>query len=155
MFESAENNGIHDTNLLIHAYFSYKNLGEYANALALLTSAIRDCKTNPRLSAPEIYYHLAEHYLMINQIREAVSIYEKYLLKPEVVTRQLFIRYARILKTICNNRRMRIECTRMLGGMFPCPQSCEDFYYDGFAQYLLGNTDRAQYDYERSQRYNP
>jgi hypothetical protein len=32
------------------------------------------------------------------------------------------------------------------------PLSAEDFYYMGFANYLLGNAKLARYDYERSGR---
>lgn len=33
---------------------------------------------------------------------------------------------------------------------FKLPVSCDDFYCDGFANWILGNRDRAEYDFERS-----
>ena len=71
----------------------------------------------------------------------------------EAKTRQCVVRYARILRKLGDEKRMRIECSKMLNGMFPNPQTCEDFYYDGFAHFLLGNSERAHYDYERSRRF--
>jgi hypothetical protein len=51
--------------------------------------------------------------------------------------------------------RMRIECSRILGEMFPTPQTFEDFYYDGFANFILRKAERAQHDYERARRFSP
>ncbi len=33
---------------------------------------------------------------------------------------------------------------------FPLPQIPNDFYYDGFAQWMLGNRERSDYDFDRS-----
>jgi tetratricopeptide (TPR) repeat protein len=155
VFEEMRRREIHDTTSIIYAHLCLKELGEHAEAEALLTSAIRECQTNSKLSVSDLYYQLAEFDLFLNEPRKAVTIYEKHLLGPEVKTRQLAVRFARILRKMGDEKRMRIECGKMINGMFPTPQTCEDFYYDGFANYLLGNAERAQYDYERSRRFGP
>jgi tetratricopeptide (TPR) repeat protein len=155
VFEEMRRKEIHDTTSIIYAHLCLKELGEHAEAQALLTSAILQSKTNPKLTISDIYYQLAEFDLFINEPRKAVAIYEKYLLGPEVKTRQIALRFARILLNMGDEKRMRIECSRILSGMFPNPKTCEDFYYDGFAYFLLGNAERAHYDYERSRRFGP
>ena len=153
VFEEMRRKEIHDTTSIIYAHLCLKELGEHEEAQALLTSAIRESKTNQKLNISDIYYQLAEFDLFINEPRKAVTIYEKYLFGPEVKTRQLAVRFARILRKMGDEKRMRIECSRILSGMFPTPQTCEDFYYEGFANFLLGNAERAQHDYERSRRF--
>jgi tetratricopeptide (TPR) repeat protein len=155
VFEEMRRKEIHDTTSIVYAHLCMKELGEHAEAQALLTSAIRESKTNLKLNASDLQYQLAEFNLFINEPRKAVAIYEKYLLGPEVKTRRLIVRYARILLNMGDENRMRIECGKMINGMFPNPQTFEDFYYDGFAYFLLGNAERAHYDYERSRRFGP
>jgi len=42
-------------------------------------------------------------------------------------------------------------CARLLHGrIFPPPMAARDFFHDGFANWLLGNRERADYDFERS-----
>jgi tetratricopeptide (TPR) repeat protein len=138
---------------VIYAHLCLKDLDELAEAQALLTSAIRESKTNLKLNISDLYHQLAEFNLFLNEPRKAAAIYEKHLLDLEAKTRQCVVRYARILRKLGDEKRMRIECSKMLNGMFPNPQTCEDFYYDGFAHFLLGNSERAHYDYERSRRF--
>jgi tetratricopeptide (TPR) repeat protein len=153
IFEDLHRKDIHDTISVVYAHLCLKESGEHAEAQAILTSAIRESKTNPRLNVSDLYYQLAEFNLFLNEPRKAAAIYEKYLLGPGVKTRQLMVGYARILRKSGDEKRMRIECGKMLDDMFPNPQTCEDFYYDGFAHFLLGNSERARYDYERSRRF--
>lgn len=153
VFEDMRQQGLHDTMSVIYAHLCLKDLNEHAEAQALLTSAIRESKTNLKLNVSNLYYQLAEFNLFLNEPRKAAAIYEKHLLDLEAKTRQCVVRYARILRKLGDEKRMRIECSKMLNGMFPNPQTCEDFFYDGFAHFLLGNSERAHYDYERSRRF--
>jgi tetratricopeptide (TPR) repeat protein len=155
VFEEMRRKEIYDTTSIVYAHLCMRELGEDAEAQALLTSAIRESKTSLKLNASDLQYQLAEFDLFINEPRKAAAIYEKHLLGPEVKTRRLIVRYARILLNMGDENRMRIECGKMINGMFPNPQTCEDFYYDGFAYFLLGNAERAHHDYERSRRFGP
>ena len=50
---------------------------------------------------------------------------------------------------------MEEVCKNMINeSRIKLPVNHEDFYYDGFAWYLLGNYERAIYDYERSKEYD-
>jgi len=40
------------------------------------------------------------------------------------------------------------------GGWFDNPESEEDYCYDGYANHLLGNEERARYDYDRSRGFS-
>ncbi|MBN1307349.1 MAG: TIR domain-containing protein [Chitinispirillaceae bacterium] len=153
LFESARRKGIYDTTSVVYAHMSYRKLGEPAQAEKILVSAIKETGTNPRMDAALLYYHLAEQKFSSGDLAKTLQIYEKHLLRPDTITRRFVVRHAQILRKLGDRKRMRIVCVRMLGGQFPAPKNCEDFYYDGFAQYLLGNTDRAQYDFERSKQF--
>ena len=60
------------------------------------------------------------------------------------------VEYARILNAAGDKRMLRDVCEMVLSRKyFKNPRTNEDFYYDGFANYLLGNHERARYDYER------
>jgi tetratricopeptide (TPR) repeat protein len=153
VFEAIRQQGLHDTTSVIYAHLCLKELDELAEAQTLLTSAIRESKTNLKLNISDLYHQLAEFSLFLNEPRKAAAIYEKHLLGPEENRRQRVVSYARILRKLGDEKRMKIECSKMLNGMFPNPQTCEDFYYDGFAHFLLGNAERSQYDFERSRRF--
>jgi hypothetical protein len=65
------------------------------------------------------------------------------------------VEHARILKAVggaTNLAKMREVCTQVLDSMIfgDSPLTTHDFYYMGFANYLLGNYEFANYDYERS-----
>ncbi|MBN1576765.1 MAG: TIR domain-containing protein [Chitinispirillaceae bacterium] len=154
LFESARERNIHDTVSVIYAHLSCLKLGRRAEAETVLTSALHEGRSVSRVNVVPLYYYLAEQYFSADDLKKTLPIYEKHLLRPEAVTRRHIIRYAQILRRLGDKKRMRTQCIRMLGGMFPSPKNCEDFYYDGFAQYLLGNTDRAQYDFERSRHFD-
>jgi tetratricopeptide (TPR) repeat protein len=154
LFASAGKKNLHDTTSVVYAHLSYLKRGDPAMAETTLISAIRDNGANPRISIDRLYYCLAEQYLLAEDYTRTLPIYEQHLLRPEMITRQYAIRHAQILRKLGDKKRMKTGCLRMLGGQFPCPKCCEDFYYDGFAWYLLGNTERAKYDFERSRQFD-
>jgi tetratricopeptide (TPR) repeat protein len=100
-----------------------------------------------------IHHHLADAYLQAGMVYAALLVYEEELSRPGR-PRKYVVEHARILKALGGRNRARVRelCERVLdptnfgGG----PKTAEDFYYAGFANYLLGNHARARYDYERS-----
>ena len=146
--------GQHDTTTIIYAHLAWIKLERNAEAESILTAAIRESRSNSRIRAVTINFYLAEFYLTTGMVGKTLTIYEKHLVKPGVITRRFAVQHARILKRLGNEKRTRTVCLRILGGQFPTPRSCEDFYYDGFANYLLGNSERAQYDFERSHQFD-
>jgi tetratricopeptide (TPR) repeat protein len=110
-----------------------------------------------RLDDINLYHHLADAYWKVGSIDEALEIYKSKLCHPKNWTRQYLIEYARILNAVGNSnnkKKMRRVCKQVLDQThFPTSTlTKEDFYYMGFANYLLGNHERARYDYDRSLR---
>ena len=155
LFDAARRRGIHDTTSVVYAHLSYRKQGEDVAAEKILASAIKESGTNFRIDASVLFYHLAEMALDAGDLAKTLQIYEKHLLRPQTIIRRFAVRHAQILRRLGDKKRMRMVCLRMLGGQFPAPKTCEDFYYDGFAQHLLGNSERAQYDFERSKQFAP
>ncbi len=110
-----------------------------------------------RLDDINLYHHLADAYWNVGSREEALEIYKSKLCHPKNWTRQYLIEYARMLNSVSNSndrKKMRKVCKQVLDqAYFPTFNlTREDFYYMGFANYLLGNQERAQYDYDRSSR---
>jgi tetratricopeptide (TPR) repeat protein len=125
--------------------------GHIADALALLR---REATRQDNLN---LYHHLADAYLKAGMIREGLRVYKDKLCRPDGQTRQYLVEYARILNVVggfTNMVKMRQVCEQVLDTKTfdDAPPTAEDFYYMGFANYLLGNHKLARYDYERSSR---
>jgi hypothetical protein len=65
--------------------------------------------------------------------------------------------YAQVLNAggdATNRSTIRAVCRQVLDpkNFDGAPASTEDFYYTGFANYMLGHHELARYDYERSGR---
>lgn len=154
LLQKAAGDDLHGTTTVIQAHLAWLKLERNNEAETVLTDAIHESKSNKRLRQPELYYHLAEFYLKTERVGKTLTVYERHLCKPTIVTRRFAIRYARILKQLGDEKRTLTECRQVLGGEFPPPRSCADYYYDGFANYLLGNMERAKYDFERSRQFS-
>ena len=154
LHEAVHAEGLHSTATVLYAHLSLVKLERTGDAEQTLIGAIEECGTNGSLDAAALNFQLAEFYLATDQIGKTLTIYEKVLTAPGTVTRKFAVRYARILGKLGDENRTRTECLQILGGRFPLPSSYEDFYYDGFASYLLGNTERAKYDFERSRQFD-
>jgi tetratricopeptide (TPR) repeat protein len=154
LLDIARSTGLHSTTTVLYAHRSWLKLERPGEAEMVLIRAIDECGSNSNLDCSELNFQLAEFYLSIDQVGKMLTIYEKVLTAPEKVTRKFAVRYARILRELGDEKRTRTECLQMLGGRFPLPSTYEDFYYDGFANYLLGNSERARYDFERSRQFD-
>ncbi len=150
LFKEMKNKNIQNTTSIVYYHLCQKALLDLKEAENVLLSAIisdEDIKYDKFL----LYQYLSDFYLEYNRVSEAILIYEKYLLNPDQRTRQLMLKYARIFKNIGEYSKMKEVCEEMLSyKLFSIPNKKEDFYYDGFAWYLLGNEERAKYDYDRS-----
>ncbi len=79
---------------------------------------------------------------------------KKFIYNKTNISRLFILRYALLCKKNGDEKEVQRICQSLLsGGLFCLPKSEEDFYYDGLAHYLLGNSERAQYDYERSHQF--
>jgi tetratricopeptide (TPR) repeat protein len=151
-FKLLDERGLLDAASVIYYYRALAVSGRFAEGVRLLRSEA------VRLDDLNLYHHLADAYWNVGGINEALEIYRGKLCQPKNWTRQYLIEYARILRVLGNSKdmqEMRKICAQILDQTnFPNSTLTKaDFYYMGFANYLLGNHERAQYDYDRSSRY--
>ncbi len=155
IFKVMEKNNLQDTTSIIYYHQCQKVLINLSEAENILLSAIQNKDVNKSYDKTLLYHYLSDFYLEHGRVKEAIRIYKEYLLQPKIRTRQLMVKCARIYKNTGKYSLMKKVCEKMLSGkLFPVPKEKEDFYYDGFAWYLLGNKERANYDYERSTDYD-
>jgi tetratricopeptide (TPR) repeat protein len=146
-------NSLYDSSTILFYHLCLLRSNNDDKAGTILLKACQE--TNSRLDKLILNHYLSDFYLKRGEINKAVSIYENYLVCDKNRTRQLFIKYARIFKHLKNNNKVKSICRELLyGKLFPLPVTREDFYYDGFAQYLLENEERASYDFERSDNFD-
>lgn len=110
-----------------------------------------------RLGDLNLYHHLADAYLKAEMIVEALHLYKNKLCVHGCQTRQYLVEYAHVLNAVggaTNQALLREVCGQVLDprNFDGSPATAEDFYYMGFANYLLGRHTLARYDYERSGR---
>lgn len=135
----------------IYYALALKEVGYEREAINILNFAAGKIKT------ANLYHYLADTYLCAGHIQDSLRIYEDVLCSPDNRAkweRQYFVEYARILKSVNkvrNFEKISSACETVLDlNLFPLPQSKEDFFYTGFAHYLLGNYEEARFDYNRS-----
>jgi tetratricopeptide (TPR) repeat protein len=144
VFEKMKIDGAYDSTTVIYHYQSLTAMGRGKDGLKLLQNE------SEKLGTTAVLHYLAHAYWHEGRDDEAIQVYENKLLKMQPKSRQYWIEYARMLKQ-GNPRKMKETCIDMLTGRsFPLPKSLEDFYYDGFANFLIGENQRARYDFERS-----
>ena len=145
VFESMRQQNLYDITSATYHYFDLRDMGRATEAINLLRSEAE------RLNEVNLYHHLADLYLKQGMVSEALDIYRNKLCQRQIRTRQYMIEYARILNASGEKRIAQEICEMVLSRKcFRNPRTSEDFYYDGFANYLLGEHARARYDYERS-----
>jgi tetratricopeptide (TPR) repeat protein len=147
VFEKMENEHRYNSTTVIYHYLTLEKLGEKAAGLALLE------RESVKFDAITIYHYLAHAYWHDCLDDQAIQVYENRLLKLQPHSRQFWLEYARMVKP-GNPEKMKTACRRVLDGQsFPLPRTAGDFFYDGFANFLLGEHQRARYDFERSGDY--
>ena len=91
-------------------------------------------------------------YISLANNDAAIKIYENSLCTPPY-NRLLLIEYARFLKKLGQESKMRIICNQVieLGN----PIKSMDWYYQGFAFYLIGKLKEAEFFYNGSDKSLP
>ncbi|MDQ3130702.1 MAG: TIR domain-containing protein [Acidobacteriota bacterium] len=150
VFSEISRNELDETSAIYYA-LALKECGCEEDAIDILNFAADKIKT------ANLYHHLADTYLCTGRIQESLRIYEDILcnsLNRADWIRQYFIEYAQILKSvnkIRNYEKILVACEKVLdSNSFPLPNSKEDFFYTGFAYYLLDKHKEARFDYNRS-----
>lgn len=136
-----------DEAAVIYYYRALESCGRRDKALWLLNHEAA------RRGDMNIYHHLADAYLKADMVYEALRVY-KDKLSYHGCPRKYLIEHARILKSV-GGAENRAKAGKLCGevlGRADAPLTAEDFYYAGFANYLLGDYSCARYDYERSGR---
>lgn len=144
VFEEMRRRGLYDATSAVYHCLALKEERRYEEAIDILRTEAE------RSEDPSLYHHLADLCVSRGRMSEALDIYRNKLCRNQT-TRPYMVEYARVLKTMGDRKAFKEICEKVLRrDFFKPPSTSEDFYYDGFANYLLGRHDRARYDYERS-----
>lgn len=139
----------------VTAYYYYHTcrfMGQ-PNPERILHNAIQRFETKNPGEKLQLLDFLAEHYMNERKYYDCLSIYESDLLGRNP-SRRVLVNYARALKQT-GNQKYRNVCFRVLNpDETGNPETAEEYYWCGFANYLLGNFERAKYDYERSEKFD-
>jgi hypothetical protein len=123
-----------------------------SNPVDILIRAIERPDPEKKLDKQFLYGYLAEHYSSQNKPFKSIEIYEKWLIRDKPTKRTLTF-YAIALRN-AGRPKYKDICKLVLNEEeYGLPATPEDFYWNGFANYLLENSSRARYDYERSNHF--
>ena len=151
------NNEIKEDNLpnavTVFYYYLTSRYLDYENPGQILENAIQRFGKNSKAYMVLLHEFLAEHYLADNNLYKCISIYEKNLIDKNP-KRKMLVNYARALKKTGNTKFKEICISVLNKGSAGNPETFEDYYWNGFANYLIGNIERANYDFDRSQNYD-
>ncbi|MBN2103768.1 tetratricopeptide repeat protein [bacterium] len=132
---------------VIYIHLVLKEMENQEDALAILE------EESDHFTESLLDHYLALFYFYLGMDQKAIKVYEEKLLHYRPPSRQFTIEYARIMKYY-DQLKMRRVCEEVLNrDYFPIPKTKEDFFYDGYANFLLENHERAKYDYERSEDF--
>jgi tetratricopeptide (TPR) repeat protein len=133
----------------IHFSNMLANLGEVDRAVKLLEIQSRN---NPVPDAELFFHqsHLLSQLQSRKSMRLAIAAAENAVrLQPES---RKYLQQLMSLLWMNNDLKQASQMARMVLDVkqFPHPVSDDDYYSNGFAQWILGNKERANYDFERS-----
>jgi tetratricopeptide (TPR) repeat protein len=150
IFDSIGLDKLDETSAIYYAMTLHKS-GAEESALDVILRATE------RIKSADIYHYLAYCYFRCGRLDKTFSVYEDILCNPDLPdnwTRQYFMEYARLLKNTEDKSyddAIQFLCEKVLDfDLLSFPRSREDFFYLGYANYLLGRTAEARLDYERS-----
>lgn len=133
----------------IYYFLALEELHEDHQATQVLS------RSASRLKTPKLYHYLADKFMRMGYLEDASDIFEEVLCQREFRTRRFAIDYARTLKVLGDKKKMSEICRLILDSKnFEQTRfTDEDFYYRGFANYLLGEEKLAKFDYESSNHF--
>jgi tetratricopeptide (TPR) repeat protein len=145
IFEGMRLQQAFDVTAATYYYLALKETGRYEDAASLLRLEAEE------LGDTNLYHHLADLYLKHGDVDRALDVYKNHLCGNAKRARQYYVEYARILNSFGRKKMMRDACETVLNvEYFGIPRTEGDYFYDGFANFLLGRDERARYDFERS-----
>jgi len=108
-----------------------------------------------RTNSTNLYHYLADAYLGVSELKNALSVYEDVLCdvtRPTDFARQILVEYAQIVRVSeGENQRFREACERAVNvNLLPPPQSKADWFFAGFAYHLLGRSELAKHYFDNS-----
>ncbi|MGA1876182.1 MAG: tetratricopeptide repeat protein, partial [bacterium] len=160
IFESMHREGHYDATSICYHHSCLRSMGKIREAIELLCTEaehLEKSRSHTYMGFVEdddgitLYHHLADLYIQARMMDQALRIYEDKLCKKQGMDRQFMVEHARILIHVGREEEAMRVCEEVLNRKyFLPPKTSKEFFYDGFANYLLGNHERARYDYERS-----
>jgi len=155
IFLGVEKLGKDDTTTVLYRVLLLKRRGRLGEAVRLLEGKSSPTQERPGIDPVVLAEWLANLYLEQGNTAAAVRLYKERLLPPHRYNRESLVRYALIQLRFGDRAETESACREMLEGhAFGKPVTRRDFYWDGFANYLLGRRDRARYDHDRSGSYD-
>jgi tetratricopeptide (TPR) repeat protein len=134
-----------DAAVATYGFLCYVQTGSRPDALKRLRADAE------RLGDTTVYHYLAFYSLLFGEFEAGLDVYRRFLCVPGRRTRRYMMEYASALAALGQVSESRRVCHDVLSrACFRRPSTAEEFYLDGLANYLLGNRERARYDFERS-----
>ncbi len=123
-------------------------LGLSGEALRAVTACLRAISSDSALWLP-LHHRLAAIYTEGGDFEEALAIYREHLCVEGGWTRQYMTEYARLLGALGHRAEADRVCRLVTStSPFGVPATPHDYYYYGFALYLLGRADAADASFE-------
>ncbi len=129
---------------------SLQESGDFNSAIEVLSSVAN------RTKSIDLYHYLADAYWNASEYAEALAVYETHLCTittPSDYARQILVEYARRIRPIEGDEsiKARLACERAVDlNILAPPQTKADFFFTGFAHYLLGKIELAKYFFDNS-----
>lgn len=141
-------NAISTTGMVYYYYLTARFLNLAGEPERILNGAIARSQGNSALNRTALIQYLAEHYIVTGEYGRSAGIYEKEL-AGHFSDLRVAVYYALALYK-AGNTRYREVCRKVLERL---PIGYPEYYWSGFAHYLLGEVTYARHDYERSNRF--
>lgn len=118
--------------------------GQFLSAVSILERFKDDIRD------PVLLHHLAMYTALGGDLRKSQRYFTD-LVQCCPQKRQYRVEFAQIHWRVGNRGESRRQAATLFDrGLFDLPAMPADFYLDGFANWILGNNARAEYDFERS-----
>ena len=144
LFSKLVHRRVRDENVYISFADALRRLGRLDEALRVLNLGTRECPATVELLKWKMQLHLAR-----GQRSEAVGAVDEAL---QVLPEDPELKHYRLicLRTAGRGEEARLGAVAFLDGLLPITRN--QFYYAGYANWLLGRSELAGYDFARSGR---
>jgi tetratricopeptide (TPR) repeat protein len=155
-----ENERVADEVSAVLLYQSYLSLSDLAadsdpdeSTLRLLMAISTLEREAGRQGSDLLYHHLARLYIECGELGRAVHVYSTILCVPPFRCRKYLVGLARLFASMHRRSKMREICALCTSPELGPPYTPEEFYYRGFAHFLLAKLELAGQDFRDGRSY--